>query len=183
MDELGQTLPRARREDLLVETLGDELLVYDLRTHRVHCLNLPAARAWEFCDGRHTRAALATFLHREFGLPAESGIVDLALATLQKSDLLPETRGVPRISRRSLVRRLALTAGVASLLPTAESARAARSLASCLQAQECVTGVNDCMPCYIPTPAPDAALLRQCERRRCWQGDCRNLQQTDCPDD
>src|SRR6266498_3512906 len=44
-------LPRARTEDLIVEALPTETLVYDTRTHLAHCLNLSAATVWKHCDG------------------------------------------------------------------------------------------------------------------------------------
>ncbi len=31
--------PSARRKDLIIEELPDEVLVYDLNTDRAHCLN------------------------------------------------------------------------------------------------------------------------------------------------
>ena len=44
--------PLAREEDLIVEELGDELLVYDTKVDRGHSLSAVAARVWQACDGR-----------------------------------------------------------------------------------------------------------------------------------
>ena len=44
--------PLARSEELVIEELGDELLVYDERTQRAHCLSATAARVWRACDGK-----------------------------------------------------------------------------------------------------------------------------------
>ena len=44
--------PCARSEDLIVEELGEELLVYDMKADRGHCLSPTAARVWRRCDGR-----------------------------------------------------------------------------------------------------------------------------------
>ena len=44
--------PCARSEDLIVEELGEELLVYDMKADRGHCLSPVAARVWRRCDGR-----------------------------------------------------------------------------------------------------------------------------------
>lgn len=35
----NQSTPLARREELVVPELADEVLVYDLRQHKAHCLN------------------------------------------------------------------------------------------------------------------------------------------------
>src|SRR5829696_3089212 len=44
--------PAARSEHLVVEELGDELLVYDLQLNRAHSLGDSAARVWRACDGK-----------------------------------------------------------------------------------------------------------------------------------
>jgi hypothetical protein len=38
MHEYG-SLPRARRDGLLEETVGEELLLYDQESHTAHCLS------------------------------------------------------------------------------------------------------------------------------------------------
>jgi hypothetical protein len=43
--------PLARSEDLVIEELEDELLVYDRKSVRAHCLSADAARVWRACDG------------------------------------------------------------------------------------------------------------------------------------
>jgi hypothetical protein len=48
----GMQRPVARSEGLIVEQLGDELLVYDLETNHGHSLGSEAARVWRRCDGR-----------------------------------------------------------------------------------------------------------------------------------
>ena len=57
--------PKARAEGVVVRELDEEVLVYDLDTHRAVCLNGAAAAVWRLCDGRRTpddirRAAAAT---------------------------------------------------------------------------------------------------------------------------
>lgn len=51
-----QPSPMARTEDILVESLGDEVLIYDLRTHEATCLNASAALVWDLCDSQRTIA-------------------------------------------------------------------------------------------------------------------------------
>jgi hypothetical protein len=53
-------LPRARTDGLVVKELTDEVLVYDLKRDKAHCLNLAAAAVWKLCDGRSTAAEIAS---------------------------------------------------------------------------------------------------------------------------
>lgn len=78
--------PTARTADLLVEQLGDESLVYDQRTNRVHCLSSAAARVWRACDG----TASAQQLGRALNL--ESVLVERALGELDACELLDDDR-------------------------------------------------------------------------------------------
>ncbi|MEJ7826475.1 MAG: PqqD family peptide modification chaperone, partial [Solirubrobacteraceae bacterium] len=52
-------LPLARSEGLVVEELGDEILVYDLDVKNAHCLSPTAARVWRLCDGGTSSAVIA----------------------------------------------------------------------------------------------------------------------------
>ena len=51
--------PVARREGVLVRELTGELLVYEQREHRAHCLNRTAAAVFRNADGTRTVADLA----------------------------------------------------------------------------------------------------------------------------
>ncbi|HEX8686306.1 MAG TPA: PqqD family protein, partial [Pyrinomonadaceae bacterium] len=49
-------VPRARAEGVVVREVAEEVLVYDLDTHRAVCLNATAAAVWRLCDGRRAPA-------------------------------------------------------------------------------------------------------------------------------
>ena len=51
----GRSSDTPKRVDALSRPLDDELLVYDARTHRGHCLNQTAAAVWKACDGNDDR--------------------------------------------------------------------------------------------------------------------------------
>lgn len=44
--------PLARRDQLVIQELPDELLVYYQQRDRAHCLNRSAALIWKSCDGK-----------------------------------------------------------------------------------------------------------------------------------
>jgi Coenzyme PQQ synthesis protein D (PqqD) len=78
------TMPQARSEELVVEELEDEVLVYDSTNKRAHCLGATAARVWRACDGKSDVDALAETL----GVDYEE--VRQALKELEASQLLED---------------------------------------------------------------------------------------------
>jgi hypothetical protein len=167
--------PRARKEGLLIRDLGDEVVVYELESHRGHSLNRTAALVWRACDGRRSVAAIAARLGRELGAPPDAHLVRYTLRRLQEARLLdPGTREAATLTRRQVARRvgqLALLPVVVSLLAPSPS-EAATCAADCTgQAdgtdcwngsnctsynccgQSCCAGCNSgipVLPCYVP---------------------------------
>jgi hypothetical protein len=117
-------LPRARQEQLVIQQVADELLVYSTAEHRLHRLNRTTALIWRHCNGRTTVPELAELLARELGLPSSERVARLALDQLDRAGLL--RKRVPRMNgERLLTRRQAVAAGFAGamllLLPGCES--------------------------------------------------------------
>jgi hypothetical protein len=119
--------PTARRDNVLVERLDGETIVYDLAADKAHLLNRAAALVWERCDGDVSVAELAEAIRSETGLPADDEVVHLALRQLQQANLLQDAAGPPvpaAVSRRQLMRRLGIAAGFAFTLPLVKSVTA-----------------------------------------------------------
>jgi hypothetical protein len=74
--------PMARSEDLIVQEVDNEVLVYDEVYARAHCLSADAARVWRACDGQTSESGL----QEKLGLSAET--VVRALAELEEKELL-----------------------------------------------------------------------------------------------
>jgi hypothetical protein len=70
--------PRARTSGLVVKTLAEEVLVYDLTRHKAHSLNRSAAAVWRRLDGRTSIGDLARHLREDLGGPADESIVGAA---------------------------------------------------------------------------------------------------------
>ena len=145
--------PLARKDKLTVRELPEETLVYDLESHRAHCLNRTSALVWKHCDGRHDVDALAAILARELGLPArEAGAAArLALEQLGRRQLLQEKVAPPleeeRVSRRTALRKLAkATAAALPLVMTLKSP----SVAWATEINPCTP--NSCPPGQTCTP-------------------------------
>lgn len=112
----AQQLPIARTEGLLVETLPDEVLVYDLDRKKAHCLNQTAALIWQRCDGRTSVSEIARALSDHLNAPVDEEVVWYGLNHLSKTRLLEEEVArpseLPNVSRRDLIRRIGLAVSV-----------------------------------------------------------------------
>ena len=114
----------ARRvEGVHLERAADEILVMKPGTLEAHALNQSAAVVYELCDGKTSKSDMAAEIRRRTGLPADEEIVDLALAELVDAGLVALDDPDPQstITRRSLIRRLALSSVAAMMLPVVET--------------------------------------------------------------
>jgi len=114
--------PKARTDGLLVRDIGDEVIVYELESHRGHCLNRTAALVWRVCDGRKSIAAIARRLGRELGVPPDDDLVRYALRKLARARLLEPETETTALARRQVARRI----GELALLPVVISLLAPR---------------------------------------------------------
>ena len=153
------TKPKARMDELVINQLPDELLVYDLKSHKAYCLNTTAAAVWNLCDGLQTRTELATKLSTQLKseAAANEAIVSLALNELEKFDLLelPIDKRAEKppmkqlITRRDAVRALGaatvlLPAVTMIVAPTAAQTGSLKpNGANCTLGDECISGCCD----------------------------------------
>lgn len=142
-----------RLSSVIEQVVDDELVVYHLDNEQVHLLNRTTAAVWRHCDGTNSVAALADAVGRDLGTTVDDDIVWAALAELDRAGLLdqPLRPGATSISRRQLVKRLALGAVavpvVTSILaPTAAAAASVGCLpddSPCTSGTECCSGICD----------------------------------------
>ena len=112
--------PRACHNEMLTEELPDEILVYDARRDRAHCLNAAAGLVWRQADGQKSVGDLAELLERELKLPRDEAIVMMALHSLREAGLLEDGTCAQAAdpSRREMLRR----AGIAvAMMPAVMS--------------------------------------------------------------
>jgi Coenzyme PQQ synthesis protein D (PqqD) len=133
----------ARRDDLLVQKVGEEVIVYDLASNRAHSLNRTAALVFEKLDGKRPIDAVAKDLVKTLGQPASKKLVAAAVNELASADLLRPGAALPR---RSVLRGLA-----AGLLPVVVSIAVpnAASAQSCSNVGGPCTYNSDCCPGLI----------------------------------
>jgi hypothetical protein len=149
--ETARRIPLARDKGLVVEELGDELLVYDLDVKTAHCLTPSAARVWRSCDGKSGPDALAD------RLGMDSAEITRALDELERCDLLvtagPKKAG---LSRRDFGMKVTKVAAAAATLPLILSVAAPAVAATQSQELFCIAltpagGTNNCNICNQQT--------------------------------
>jgi hypothetical protein len=149
MENTRRLIPAARREELVIHEVEGETLVYDLKSHKAHCLNPTAALVWKHCDGKRTVEQVALRLERELQTSVSAEVVWMALDQLEKLRLLeaPVERapGMARMSRRELARRLGVATAIALPFIASINAPAAIQAASCAGVEEPCGGTNP--PC------------------------------------
>jgi hypothetical protein len=153
-DVNGQKIPSARKDGLVVQTLGSEVLVYDTERHKAHSLNANAALIWGHCDGKRTLNDLTALLkaensERNLNVDQSRDLVLVALDQLEDADLL-ETKfdlsaGFKRMSRRQLMKAAGVAALVAIPVVSSIVAPTAAHAATCLPSGAgCTTSAQCC---------------------------------------
>ena len=138
--------PLARDEGLVIEELGDELLVYDLDVKHAHCLTPTAAKVWRACNGS-SRDSLVERLNME------PEAVDHALAELQRIDLLaPLSPVATGDTRRDFGFKVAKVTAAAAALPVVLSVAAPAAAQTSSVIEFCFNktgadGTNNCNIC------------------------------------
>lgn len=102
---------KAREEGLLFQSIGDDLMIYDMERRLYHDLNPIAALVWKSCDGRKRVVDLTEVVQREISPEADEQTVWSALSLLDDANLL---EGNPSEKAASETRRAFLKSAAAS---------------------------------------------------------------------
>lgn len=125
-------LPVARTADIVEQPLNKELLLYDLKIHKAYSLNETSALIYRHCDGQTTFSQLR---QKYRGLTDE--VILLAVEELSKENLLAEKFESGGVSRRTLLRKAAVSAVALPIIigltvPTATEAASGGCSVTCL---------------------------------------------------
>ena len=140
----SKRLAPVKKGGLVVQDLGDEVIVYDPVSHRAHALNRTAALVFARLDGKHDINAVA--LNRACGLqtPLPPPPDTPAVHELPTPNLLD--RPVDALPRRALLRGMAagLTPLVISVsVPAAAGAQSClNAFATCVSPSDCCAGLD-----------------------------------------
>ncbi|QQS41198.1 MAG: PqqD family protein [Acidobacteriota bacterium] len=108
--------PVHRQNDLVVQEVDRELLVYDLNSHRAISLNETAAAVWSLCDGTRSVEDLTESLSERFRetVPVESVLLALEdLAGVGLLESVGNVRFLGSMSRREAIRKIGIASMVA----------------------------------------------------------------------
>ncbi len=163
-------LPLARTEALLVEPIGDEVVIYDVERKEAHCLKALGALVFGNSDGRTSTVQLAELATLRLGEPVDTARVEEVLAQLDERSLIADLPIGGGISRRDMMRRSAMAGAAAVAAPVistilAPSAAAATSLGPCetRRCSQCCAGGGQC-ECECGANANDTDF---CQKRPC----------------
>lgn len=108
---------KSRDQNLVVQELGSETLIYDRTINKAYCLNETAAFVWKSLDGKTEVQEIAADLGRKTKTPVSEEIVWLAIDELKKDNLLANADDLPNyfegMNRREVVRRIGLASMIA----------------------------------------------------------------------
>jgi hypothetical protein len=140
-------LPVARSADIVVQELGKEVLVYDLKLHKAYNLNQTSSIVYKACDGRTTFADL----NRKHKFTDD--LIHLALDQLRESNLIETDNQFvspfSEMSRRAAIRRVGLVSMIA--LPFITSLIAPKAVDA--QSSTC-PALSKEAPCICPPTTP-----------------------------
>lgn len=122
-------LPKVRNQNIVIQEIGDEILIYDLEINKAYCLNETSAIVYQNCDGETDFTEIKT--NHNFS----EELISFALEQLEKENLLEKDSGFispfKGFSRREVIKKIGLSSMVA--LPVIASVIAPKAInaASC----------------------------------------------------
>jgi hypothetical protein len=168
----------ARSEDLLVEQIDGEAVVYDLESKEVHCLKPLAAVVFAHCDGTSTTDEIAHIAERELGTTFTARDVEDAVNQLEAIGLVETPLVVLKdgVSRRDVMKKTAFAGAIAAFAPLITSIAApSAALAK--------SGIPSGCPCGGDPAHPDVCKNgdnNKCESHHCCQPDTGSKQCNIC---
>ncbi len=142
-------IPVARKEGLVIQEMGDEVLVYDLETNKAHCLNRTAAAVWKSCDGQNSVSDVSKLVAKMNGGSRQEDLIWLAIDQLNETNLL-ETKLAVNFSnqnRREVIKKIGLAAVIALPIVTSLVAPTVASAGSTCATTGCTcTFTGTCTP-------------------------------------
>ena len=83
--------PLSRQDNIVIQELRDEVLIYDLQKNKALCLNQTSALIWQECDGTKSVAEISQTFSKTLKSNVSEDIVWLALNQFKSDNLLAES--------------------------------------------------------------------------------------------
>lgn len=102
--------PLARKDNLVIQEIDGEILVYDLSANKAFCLNRSSALIWQKCDGKSDVSEIARAMSDTLDSTITEDYIWFALNQLKTENLLAKDddfsnvfKGMPR---REVVKKI-----------------------------------------------------------------------------
>jgi hypothetical protein len=166
---MAKVIGIARSEDLLVEKIDGEAVVYDLESKEVHCLKPLAAVVFAHCNGTCTTDEVAQIAERELGTTFTARDVEDAVNQLEAIGLVETPLVVLKdgVSRRDMMKKTAFAGAVAAFAPLITSIAAPSAALA-------ASGIPSGCPCGGDPSQPLVCQNgdnHKCESQHCCQPD------------
>jgi len=146
--------PKTRNENIVVQEMEKEILIYDLKDDKALCLNEMSALIYQLCDGKNSVAEINQALNKTLNQSISEDLIWLALNDFKRDNLLEEGEWLEidfsGLSRRQVIRKVGLASLI--MLPvissvvapvSAAAASLAPLLAFCSSSAQCQSGNCD----------------------------------------
>ncbi len=100
--------PLARKDNIVVQKIEDETLVYDLDENKAFCLNETSALVWKLCDGQRDSADIVDALDANTPRGIRDDLVLLSLNELARANLIAESQDFVSTpaTRREMIKKI-----------------------------------------------------------------------------
>jgi hypothetical protein len=150
--------PKSRKDNIVVQELEGEVLIYDLEKNKALCLNKTSALVWQSCDGSRTIADISDIVGKQLNSQINEDLIWLALDQLSKQSLVEKQPVLndkfDGLSRREVIKKVGMASLVALPMIATLTAPVAAQTGTCVQnAPACTpngmncTVNNDCCSC------------------------------------
>lgn len=109
--------PKTRNENIVIQEMNKEILIYDLKDNKAFCLNETSAIIYQLCDGKRTIREIADVMSMKLKTLVSEDYVPLPLHELKKDRLLENADEFEDyfagMSRREMVKKVGLASMIA----------------------------------------------------------------------
>lgn len=130
--------PRSRNENIILQEVDGDLLIFDLVSNKAYCLNETSAIVWKSCDGEKSVEDIAHNLGREMKAKVGEDVVWLSLKELESANLLVNPVSENKfagLTRRQIIKEIGFAAMIALPLISAvvvpSSTEASQAFCNC----------------------------------------------------
>lgn len=142
---MNKFAPVAKKDDIVVQELNDEVLIYDLSNDKAFCLNETSAIIWHLCDGTKTVSEISQSTAKKLNSNISEDFVWLALEQFKMDKLISNEFEFKEVchglSRREVIRKVGFASLVAlpvvALIVAPIPANAASTVCQCVTPGDC----------------------------------------------